>query len=740
MKYRSEIDGLRALAVTLVIFAHLGIAGFTGGYIGVDIFFVISGYLITSILIDEYQNNLVGAKTGWISFRSFYLRRIKRIVPMAITVIVIALIYANLAYSQARFTQVKNDAIWASLFSANLHFMRESLNYFAQAQAVSPLQHYWSLAVEEQFYVVFPALFLLVARIKIKTTSWLILPIITVSLISTLSLAHAISASQTSSAQSYFSSFDRAYELGIGALVALSLFRFTLKPFIGQLMSASGLLLIIWATISFDGGSHFPGWNALVPTIGTALILVSETKSSKLTLVGANLGRKSIAYVGKISYSMYLWHWLVIIIVKDQLTVSTLTKNLIVIVSTVLLSILSYRFIEHPIRRLPVPSNFLTPIKISSRTKIASLLITSLVGVLVLTGGNGWFDSATVKNPVATATSTSSPSGVSTPDASLAPEVIASPSPTAAITDASPTASPIVEASQSPQKAFTYSELLAAFKSKVSAGNSLFTVPKSIFPTISQLIPLRDAQWRLCMDVAIKEVTCEFGNKSATKTAVILGDSYALATYTMILGALDLTQWHVIALNMRECMVADVMPIHWGEAGGLITSCPQHREWSFDYLKANPPDLIFMSEQPYHPIANGDKDSGDAHDQLWEEGLQRSLQTLHKLPSKIISFGVPDSGWGTDLVNCTNAQGAIKRSCFGSINAYRNYVQIQKYSTESVGGLFIDMKSWICDLGSCPPIIDNTPVFYDGAHFSEAFGTKMAPLLAALLREAGLIS
>jgi hypothetical protein len=286
----------------------------------------------------------------------------------------------------------------------------------------------------------------------------------------------------------------------------------------------------------------------------------------------------------------------------------------------------------------------------------------------------------------------------------------------------------------------SYTELLDAFKDKVSEGNMLNVVPANMSPTVSQLTPLRDRQWRNCMDVAIRAITCEFGNRSAANTAVILGDSYALAVYNTILGALDLSKWHVVALNMRECMVADIVPFNWGEAGGVRTDCAPHREWTFNYLQETKPDLIFISDQPTHPIASGNKDSGEAHDQLWEEGLQRSMQTLGKLNSKIVYLGVPDSGWGTSLINCTNAQGELKKTCFGSITWNRNYVVAQKYATEAVGGLFIDLKGWICDLGTCPPIIDNTPVFYDGAHFSEAFATKMAPLLSALLREKSFIN
>jgi hypothetical protein len=347
-----------------------------------------------------------------------------------------------------------------------------------------------------------------------------------------------------------------------------------------------------------------------------------------------------------------------------------------------------------------------------------------------------------VTSPEIQSTQAPSETSSSTPTPEASSSASAEPSPPASATSTPSTQSsvkPSVQTTQ-PPRVLSYADLLDAFKEKVREGNMLNTVPVNMSPTVSQLTPLRDRQWRNCMDVAIRAITCEFGNKSAGKTAVILGDSYALAVYNTILGALDLTKWNVVALNMRECMVADIVPFNWGEAGGVRADCAPHREWTFNYLQETKPDLIFISDQPTHPIAQGNKDAGEAHDQLWEEGLQRSIQKLGKLNSKIVYLGVPDSGGGTSLIYCTNAQGELKKSCFGSISWNRNYVLTQKYATESVGGLFIDLKSWICDLGTCPPIIDNTPVFYDGAHFSEAFATKMAPLLAALLREKSLIS
>lgn len=750
MRFRPEIDGLRALAVTLVILCHLQITGFSGGYIGVDIFFVISGFLITNLLINEYQSNLASGQSGVISFRNFYLRRIKRIVPMALMVIIVALIYAYFNYSQARFSQVRNDAIWASLFGANIHYMQESLNYFQQAQAVSLLQHYWSLAVEEQFYLVFPAFLLIVARIKIKAKSWLVAPLVAVSLVSLASLISAVTTSNPN--QSYFSSLDRAYELGIGALLAivLALRKFSLSTALTNCLSLSGIALITFSVVSFDDGSRFPGASALVPTLGTALILFSEMNSERLSVVGLTLARKPLVYIGKLSYSIYLWHWLVIIIVKDQISASPLILNVLIVVTTLLLSVIGYQLIEHPIRKLPVPVRFTQPIALSLRSKVMAVTASFTTIALVFAVATGRFDLGSTQQVVTSPEVQSTPASSETSSSTPTPEVSnsASAEPSTAPSEisaptAQPTVKPSVTASAKPTptpKALSYSDLLDAFKEKVRDGNMLNTVPANMSPTVSQLTPLRDRQWRNCMDVAIRAITCAFGNKSAGKTAVILGDSYALAVYNTILGALDLTKWNVVALNMRECMVADIVPLNWGEAGGVRADCAPHREWTFNYLQETKPDLIFISDQPTHPIANGNKDAGEAHDQLWEEGLQRSIQTLGKLNSKIVYLGVPDSGGETSLIYCTNAQGELKKSCFGSISWNRNYVVAQKYATEAVGGLFIDLKGWICDLGACPPIIDNTPVFYDGAHFSEAFATKMAPLLAALLREKSFIS
>ena len=162
MKFRPDIEGLRAIAVTLVILSHLEITGFKGGFVGVDIFFVISGYLITGLITSEFaKKESAQPGTGWVSLRTFYFRRVKRIVPASFLVLTATTIASFLLLNSIRAKAVLNDSIWAALFGANIHFIRIATDYFQQGAATSPVQHYWSLAVEEQFYLIVPALFIL---------------------------------------------------------------------------------------------------------------------------------------------------------------------------------------------------------------------------------------------------------------------------------------------------------------------------------------------------------------------------------------------------------------------------------------------------------------------------------------------------------------------------------------------------------------------------------------------------
>jgi hypothetical protein len=238
------------------------------------------------------------------------------------------------------------------------------------------------------------------------------------------------------------------------------------------------------------------------------------------------------------------------------------------------------------------------------------------------------------------------------------------------------------------------------------------------------------------MDAQVRQITCQYGPANASHTAVILGDSYALAIYPMVIEALGLTDWHVIGLNQRECMISNVVPWSWTGAGADL-NCPDHRAWVNTYIAQIHPDLVVLSDQVYHPIANGNQDAAGAHDRLWAVGLDQALAALRPLAKNIVYFGLPTSQGA--LTDCVGSGGKLTAGCTSSTETYSGYVSIQKQFADKYNIPFIEPNEWLCAYSKCPPIIDNTPVYWDGAHFTQDFAAKLAPLFAAFLREHSLI-
>lgn len=289
MKYRPEIDGLRAVAVLPVILFHAGLEPFRGGFVGVDVFFVISGYLITTILIEEMTE-------GRFSLKKFYARRARRILPALFVVLAACIPLAWLWMTPVEFRSFGKGIIAVLLFVSNIQFWRGS-NYFSSAAELMPLLHTWSLAVEEQFYVIFPPLLMLVWRFGHRFIFWLLFSL------AVLSLLWAEMQWRLSPPVSFFLSHTRAWELLAGSLCALILARRPL-PANGWL-AGLGLAMILFAITRFEGGTEMPGIKGLIPVLGTALIVLFGSGG---TLVTQLLSARVFVGIGLISYSTYLWH------------------------------------------------------------------------------------------------------------------------------------------------------------------------------------------------------------------------------------------------------------------------------------------------------------------------------------------------------------------------------------------------------------------------------------------------
>ena len=342
MKYRPEIDGLRAIAVLPVIFFHGGFTFFQGGFIGVDVFFVISGYLITGIIITEiFQSSF--------SIVNFYERRARRILPALFMIFAFSVIASWILLPPIELKKFGQSLFSASVFASNFYFWLDS-GYFDSGAFLKPLIHTWSLGVEEQFYIIFPLLAMLIYKLNRALT----LPFFLLLFFISLSLAHIYSKSENDAFITHGSFFlfpTRAWELLLGSILFLAYSNNWIKINdinVNNLMSFIGLLLICYSIIFFSEATPFPSIYTLIPTIGTALLI---TFCREGTLINKILTIKPMILIGLISYSAYLWHQPLLIFSRHYLVGELSSIYVILLIFlTFLLSYLSWRFVEKPFR------------------------------------------------------------------------------------------------------------------------------------------------------------------------------------------------------------------------------------------------------------------------------------------------------------------------------------------------------------------------------------------------------
>jgi peptidoglycan/LPS O-acetylase OafA/YrhL len=331
-----HVDGLRGIAVLSVLLFHLDIASIGGGFIGVDIFFVISGYLITGIISRQMEEKRF-------SFKDFYARRIKRIFPALFAMLFFSSFGAILFLGPVDYGHFFKSLRMASAQVANFHFAQE-VDYFSAGHENAPLLHTWSLGVEEQFYLIWPLLLLLAYRIKTIGGARLMLGAIFVASLITSEYLVRIDMMQA-----FYMLHSRAWELALGGLIALGTFN-ALKDILRmKWVSALGLILIAFSVTSL-GVVRFPGINAVLPCVGTALILFSaHTKTSCITT--RILSLKPLVFTGLISYSLYLWHWPLISFYKGYFSdVLSIQAQISIFVLSYIFAYLSYRLVEQPVR------------------------------------------------------------------------------------------------------------------------------------------------------------------------------------------------------------------------------------------------------------------------------------------------------------------------------------------------------------------------------------------------------
>jgi peptidoglycan/LPS O-acetylase OafA/YrhL len=695
--FRRDIQGLRAIAVGVVVLDH-AIAWPSGGFVGVDIFFVLSGFLITSLLLREHD------RTGGISIADFYRRRMRRILPVSYVVLGVTLLVAAIVFTTARFLSTVDDAIWTMFFAINWHLAINGTDYMQASAAESPLQHYWSLAVEEQFYLVWPlvmigvfALTRSIARRRGVTSSrvtrrWVFGVLLGLSV---LSLAWSLFESIASPTFAYFSTFSRAWELGVGALIALAgakLKRLTSTS--RTVLAYAGLAGIVVSLFVITPTSTFPAPWALLPVLATALVLVSGVglEARRIGVLTNPVSR----YLGDISYSLYLWHWPVIIFIGMFLPMDNPFVVLLVIGLAVALAAFTYHFLENPVRE----SSWLEPRARRASRKAKKPAMTRR------TLGRGWIGAIAV---VAVALITM---------ATLSNGVVRVPDPTIIVS------APVEDAAGFE----TAAELRTA---EIATALSATAWP-ALDPAIETMDKNAGAQeWVVdgCLNIYPNDPDkCIYGDAAAPKLAVVLGDSTAISYMPGLRPALEEQGYRIQMLTMFSCPAWDISV---GASGSEPTRvCNVQHDWVYDYVKELQPDLIIMSSLAGNVVklTSGTNDAGAV--QEYGEAAATTLADLTPAAKEGVIVISPPPGKDEPLAECKTPQ-SVPADCMTEVSSLFQTVAVAEQRAVATAGekvRYVDTIPWICNRNTCPSFVGTSPVMWDGIHLTDNASAALQPL------------
>ncbi|PXA70026.1 acyltransferase family protein [Cryobacterium arcticum] len=711
---RRDIQGLRAVAVLAVVADHL-FHWPTGGFVGVDVFFVLSGFLITGLLLREHD------RTGTISFVGFYKRRVRRILPAATLVLAATLSIAFVVFNVGRANQTAGDAFWSFIFLGNWHFAADGTNYFLAGGPVSPLQHFWSLSVEEQFYFVWPWLMLLILALGGKATKWntvvahRVIGAVMFAII-IITFAWSIWETTTNPTWAYFSTFSRTWELGVGALLAVVAGRLRSIPsWLRPVLGWAGLLGIFGSIFFITDAMPFPGPWAAVPVLATALVILAGTGGEVRYLWP--LTNRVSTYIGDISYSLYLWHFPVIILLGSIVAEGTVEHAVSALVLMAVLSVLSYHFVEQSVLKSTwlrdvsaVERAALRRAKRQKKRAAQKSNAPVLVGVALVAVGSltlAWAALTPRDLPVSTF--------VSAAQAQIQPDDGAA------------------DASQVP--ASPASDLTAGLTAALTSE----TWP-AFDPPADGSVNLRVPQWVEddCLTISEEKLdSCAYGATEPSKTAVIVGDSIATSWLPGIIAALEPLGYAVQPLTREKCPVG-FMPVTSSEetGGPLYDACNQQHEWVTEKVQEIQPDLIIMSDSFYGLNRLISQNRDDAANAEWKAGFGEALAALPAETKKVVLMSPPGAG---NMTQCYTPLSSPK-DCTGNLQPnWKIVLDAESAASEEAGVAFVDTREWFCVTDRCPVFVGTTSIYADTAHLTNNYSQSLAPVILAKLQELGLV-
>ncbi len=676
--------------MTLVALDHADIGPFHGGFVGVDVFFVISGYLITSLLLREAD------RSGTVSLSGFYARRARRILPAAVLVTVATIVLSVLFLDGARALAVGEQAIWVTFFAANIKFAADQTDYFAQGEPVSPLQHYWSLAVEEQFYLLWPliliaALALLSRRVGgPRRAAALVLGVVVVA-----SFAWSLHLTASNPLAAYFSTPARAYELALGALAAaatpfVARLRITALPFLLALASWTGVALIAWSALVFTAATPFPGAAAAVPTVGTALLLLGGLERVAPWGPQRALSVLPMRVVGDWSYSFYLWHWPLIIVADYQFGQISGLRGGAVLLVALAFSAATYVWVETPFRTT----------KVWSVGKTRALLLYPATVLLVL-------PSVAVANHVVRSGSDDGGAAISLTTYGQKPS--------------------------DPAPRFDEDPVVALVEASVLAAENQMPMPGDLQPNP---LDLRASTASLgdCDYIGIDTEDlglCPRGDTDGDQVMVLFGDSHA-RQWVPALEAIAEDQGYVLYVLVRDgCPAIDQTPVT--TSGGASIGCEEFQDWAFDTIEELEPDLTVLATDANERgfVVDGEVvDDNASVEVLVESGMTATIERVSPASGRTIVIGDPPIH-RTSPVDCLTQDDPTLLGCLSEPSPRSERMnRASKRAAAATGADFVITRRWFCVDDKCPTVVGRMVTHRDVEHITVEYSTYLTPKLA----------
>lgn len=668
--FRPDIQGLRAVAVVLVLVFHVWPGSLPGGYVGVDVFFVVSGFLITGLLLDEVE------RTGGLRLGAFYKRRIRRLLPAASVVLVAVTLAVVAWFPVSSWRGLAWEIVASALYVENLLLAEKAVDYLALDARPSPVKHYWSLAVEEQFYILWPLLMLATVgaarRLALRPKTLILLGLGGLTL---ASFGYSVHLTARDPAVAYFVTTTRVWELGIGGVLAI-LLSGSGKPRPGSgLLGWIGLAAILFAAVAYSGETAFPGYMALLPTLGAAALIYAAPGSSGL--LGRALAVAPMQFVGGISYSLYLWHWPLVVFYEPAVgrELAGLVDGLAVVIASLGLAYLSKRLVEDRFR-VGKQGELARPWALG-----ATFTAAAVVGALWMgTQGSQRVGAALAdqhERPGYPGASALLP-GVSPP------EVL-----------------PFL-----PEAQFARSDLGPAY---------------GIDGSENCIGPSRGSEL----------LFCEYGAAESATHLVVVGDSHAVHWLPAFQRIAEQGDVRVTGLTKSSCPLVDltVRFIPRGASVDQARAFDECREWgrkAMEWILSVQPDLVIFSHSPQQALV------GQSIEESQGEIAAGAIRYIERLEGAGIGVSViRHTPWHRrDGPLCMAEEGATSMACGTDRNAALPMGSLEMAAVEKSSIAMIDMEQFFCFEGWCPAVIGNVLVHRDRHHLTATYARTLAPMLS----------